>query len=129
MGSGISGGSCSLGQDAACGVMEEDESISLPLLALGSLCDFIWTQSRQISRVTTAKLQSQVLLSGVQCGQSDGKYTSPNVLAFSSTAALLGTAQIYCPCIITAPRRNNNYFLKSSEPLLGRLINPFPVLG
>lgn len=47
-----------MGQDTACGVMEEDESISLPLLALGSLCDFIWTQSRQISRVTTAKLQA-----------------------------------------------------------------------
>lgn len=33
--SGISGGSCSLGQVAACGVMEEDESNSSSSLGLG----------------------------------------------------------------------------------------------
>lgn len=47
-----------MGQVAACGVKEEDESIPLPLLVPGSLCDFIWTQSRRISRVTTTKLQA-----------------------------------------------------------------------
>lgn len=77
----------------------------------------------------TADPRGSCCFQGLQCRQSDGKYTSANALAFSSTAALLGTAQIYCPCIITAPRGNNNYFLKSSEPLLGRIINPSAVLG
>lgn len=73
--------------------------------------------------------QSQMLLWGCSAGRVMANTHQQIPWHFQVQPPFLGTVQIYCPCIITAPRRNNNYFLKSSEPSLGRIINPSPVLG